>query len=151
MVAQSREAMLAVHGSDTTTGGDDSESSLWLALARRKVEQLRPQALTEQRDDAKRISELLADAASLAARATIANDESARKKFTADRRVILENVVEVYAERPHAAEAVAFAKRELAGQPSATTPGTGPAASITTPDSKTPASKTPASKIPGTN
>jgi eukaryotic-like serine/threonine-protein kinase len=148
---KSLEAMLAVHGSDTTNGGDDTESSLWLALARRKVEQLRPQALTEQRDDAKRISELLADAASLAARATIANDESARKKFTADRRVILENVVEVYAERPHAAEAVAFAKRELAGQPSATTPGTGPAASITTPDSKTPASKTPASKIPGTN
>jgi len=143
---KSLEAMLAVHGSDTTNGGDDSESSLWLALARRKVEQLRPQALTEQRDDAKRISELLADAASLAARATIANDESARKKFTADRRVILENVVEVYAERPHAAEAVAFAKRELAGQPSATTPGTGPAA-----NTNTPASTTPASKTPGTN
>jgi len=143
---KSLEAMLAVHGSDATNGGNDTESSLWLALARRKVEQLRPQALAEQRTDAKRISELLADAASLAARADIANDESARKKFTAERRVILENVVEVYAERPHAAEAVAFAKRELAGQPTATTSGAGPA-----PNTDTPATNTPSSKTPGTN
>ena len=143
---KSLEAMLAVHGSDTTNGGNDTESSLWLALARRKVEQLRPQAQTEQRDDAKRIGELLADAASLAARATIANDESARKKFAAERRVILENVVEVYDERPHAAEAVAFAKRELAGQTSATESGTSP-----TSNTDTPATNTPASKTPGTN
>ena len=148
---KSLEAMLAVHGSDTTNKGNDTESSLWLDLARRKVEQLRPQASTEQRDDAKRISELLADAASLAARAAIANDESARKKLDTQRRVILENIVEVYDERPHAAEAVAFAKRELAGQRSATESGTGPAPNTDTPATNTPASKTPASQTPETN
>jgi len=135
---KSLEAMLAVHGSGTNDGDNDTESSLWLALARRKVEQLRPQALTEQQDDAKRISELLADAASLAARATIANDASARKKLDAQRRVILENVVEVYAERPHAAEAVAFAKRELADRPPAAASGTGPALNADTPATNTP-------------
>ena len=140
---KSLEAMLAVHGSGTNDGGNDTESSLWLALARRKVEQLRPQALTEQQDDAKRISELLADAASLAARATIANDESARKKLDAQRRVILENVVEVYAERPHAAEAVAFAKRELANRPPAAASRAGPSLNTDTPATNTPSSKTP--------
>ena len=135
---KSLEAMLAVHGSDINDGGDDAESSLWLDLARRKVEQLRPQALTEQQDDAKRIRELLADAASLAARATIANDESARKKLAAQRRVILENVVEVYAERPHAAEAVAFAKRELDDRTPAAASGTVPSLNTDTPATVTP-------------
>jgi hypothetical protein len=127
---KSLEAMLAVHGSGTADAGNDTESGLWLDLARRKLEQLRPQALTEQRDDAKRIGELLAAAASLAARAAIANDDAARKNLESQRRTILENVVEVYARRPHAAEAVAFAKRELASQPAAPITGTGPATSI---------------------
>ena len=124
------EAMLAVHGSDAATASPsdaDAEASLWFALARRKVEQLLPQALAEQRDDAKRIGELLAEAASLATRADIANDDSARKVFTTQRRAILANIVEVYAERPHAAEAVGFATRELADQsstPASGTPGT---------------------------
>jgi hypothetical protein len=122
---KSLEAMLAVHESGATDGGNDAESSLWLDLARRKLEQLRPQALTEQRDDTKRIGELLADAASLAARAAIANDEAARNRFETQRRVILENVVEVYARRPHAAEAVNFAKQELANQPAAPVTGKG--------------------------
>ncbi len=112
---KSLEAMLAVHASGSSDVGADVETKLWLELARRKVEQLRPQALNEQRDDAKRIGELLAEATSLAARADIANDAAARKKLDTQRRTILENVVEVYAKRPHAAEAVAFAKRELAG------------------------------------
>ena len=111
---KSLEAMLAVHGSGST-GSGDAEASLWLDLARRKVEQLRPQAAAEQRDDSQRIEQLLTDAASLASRANIANDDAARKTFTAQRRVILNNIVEVYADRPHAAEAVAFARRELAG------------------------------------
>ena len=123
------EAMLAVHGSDATTaspseGDAAAEASLWLALARRKIEQLRPQAITEQQDDAKRIGELLAEAASLANRADIANDEAARKKLATQRRAILENIVELYAERPHAAEAVGFATRELADQSSPRASGT---------------------------
>ena len=135
---KSLEAMLAVHGSGTADTGNDAESNLWLDLARRKLEQLRPQALNEQRDDAKRIGELLADAASLAARANIANDEAARNRFEAQRRVILENVVAVYARRPHAAEAVAFAKRELASQPAAPITGTGPATNTSPTTTDTP-------------
>jgi len=126
---KSLEAMLAVHSPSAATGSpsagaDDSEENLWLELARRKVEQLRPQVAAEQRDDAKRIGELLAESASLAARADIANDEAARKMFAAQRRVILENIVEVYADRPHAAEAVAFARREIADSPSTPVSGT---------------------------
>ena len=94
----------------------NEESRRWLDLTRRKVDQLRPQALAEQRDDGKRIGELLAEAKSLAARADIANDDAARKMFAGQRRTILENLVEVYAKRPHAAEAVAFAKRQLGGR-----------------------------------
>jgi serine/threonine protein kinase len=108
---QSLEAMLAVHAK--ASPGGDAEDNLWLDLARRKLEQLRPQALAEQQDDAKRIGALLAEAASLAARAEIANDAAARKKFDTQRRAILANVVEVYSERPHAAQAVDFARREL--------------------------------------
>jgi len=118
------EAMLAVHGPTASKAPDDSEENLWLQLARRKVEQLRPQAAAEQRDDTKRIGDLLAEAASLAARADIANDESARKTFTDQRRAILENILKVYADRPHAAEAVAFARRELADQTSTPVSGT---------------------------
>ncbi len=123
---KSLEAMLAVHGTDPS----DDESKRWLDLTRRKVEQLRPQALAEQRDDGKRIGELLAEAQSLAARADIAQDNDARKMFASQRRAILENLVEVYAKRPHAAEAVAFAKRELGRsdkpQPSPSQGGTVP-------------------------
>ena len=75
---------------------------------------LRPRAEAEQRDDRKRIAELLAEADSLAARAEIANDDTAKKKFTSQRKSVLGTIVEVYAERPHAAEAVDFARRELA-------------------------------------
>jgi len=112
------DAMLAVHASAAPPA--DTPESLWLDLARRKVEQLRPQAAAEQRDDATRIDELLAEAASLAARAEIANDAAARRQFTTQRRAVLGSIVEVYARRPHAAEAVAFATRELAA--SATVP-----------------------------
>lgn len=125
---KSLEAMLAVHGTDPV--GDD-ESRLWLDLTRRKVDQLRSQALAEQRDDGKRIGELMAEAQSLAARADIANDADARKMFSSQRRAILENLVEVYAKRPHAAEAVAFAKRELGGSDK---PQPSPSRAVTVPN-----------------
>jgi serine/threonine-protein kinase len=124
------EAMLAVYAKRTpsdATNDDGGEAGLWLDLARRQLDRLRPRAEAEQRDDLKRIGELRADAASLAARADIANDEAARKGFVAQRREILENIVEVYADRPHAAEEVAWARRELGDPPSTTasdTPGT---------------------------
>jgi serine/threonine-protein kinase len=111
------EAMLAVHTSGAAESTSGPDSAPILDLARWKVEQLRPQAVAEQQEDGKRIAELLAAAASLAARADIANDDAARKKLAGQRREILENLVEVYAQRPHAEDAVAFATRELAAGP----------------------------------
>jgi len=107
------DAMLAVHAS-TPTGDADDAAALWLELARRKVEQLRPRAAAEQQDDARRIGELLGEAASLAARAEVANDDAARRAFATQRRSILGTIVDMYAKRPHAADAVAYATRELA-------------------------------------
>jgi hypothetical protein len=127
---KSLEAMLAVYAKRTPSEAakdDGGEAGLWLDLARRQLERFRPRAEAEQRDDLKRIGELQTEAASLAARAEIANDESARKSFAAQRREILQNIVDVYADRPHAADAVAWARRELADPPSAPasdTPGT---------------------------
>ena len=111
------EAMLAVHTSGAAEPASGRDSAPILDLARWKVEQLRPQAVAEQQEDGKRIAELLAAAASLAARADIANDDAARTKLAGQRRGILENLVEVYAQRPHAEDAVAFATRELAASP----------------------------------
>lgn len=123
------EAMLAVHTSGGTLSTPSPDSGPILDLARWKVEQLRPQAVAEQQEDGKRIEELLAGAASLAARAKIANDDIARKKLAGQRQGILENLVEVYAQRPHAEDAVVFATRELAASPTrpqaATAPPTG--------------------------
>jgi hypothetical protein len=109
--ARAMEAFLAVHG-----GGEagDPDTALWLDLARRQLARLKPRAEAEQGADKQKIAKLLAEAASLAARADIANDEAARRRFAADRRAVLENLVAVYEDRPHAAEAVAFAKRTLA-------------------------------------
>ncbi|MFM7290933.1 MAG: serine/threonine-protein kinase [Planctomycetia bacterium] len=134
------EAMLAVYAKSGSTdggpaaGGGD-EDSLWLDLARRQLDRLRPRAEAERRDDAKRLGELLAEAGSLAARAEIANDAAAKQKFAAQRQGILANIVEVYAERPHAAEAVAFAKRELAA---ADAPNTSPSPPASAPVTTSP-------------
>lgn len=118
------EAMLAVHTSGATESTSDSGPIL--DLARWKVEQLRPQAVAEQQEDGKRIAKLLAAAASLAARADIANDDAARKKLAGQRQGILENLVEVYAQRPHAEDAVAFATRELTASPTRPQAATAP-------------------------
>ncbi|MFM8704847.1 MAG: hypothetical protein ACKOHG_13455, partial [Planctomycetia bacterium] len=115
--------------------GGGAADSLGLDLARRKLDRLRPRAEAERRDDAKRLGELLAEAGSLAARAEIANDAAAKQKFAAQRQGILANNVEVSAERPPAAEAVAFAKRELAA---ADAPNTSPSPPASAPVTTSP-------------
>ncbi|MFM1996823.1 MAG: hypothetical protein RLZZ111_1210 [Planctomycetota bacterium] len=109
---KSLEAFLTVHGSSVPANAEEGDE-LWADLARRQLERLRPQAEREQQEDMQKIAKLLAEAQSLAARAGIANDESARAAFVAQRRQLLEKLVQMYDRRPHAAEAVAFAKGEL--------------------------------------
>jgi hypothetical protein len=106
------EAFLTVHGS-TAPATADEDDGMWADLARRQLDRLRPQAEREQQEDMQKIAKLLDEARSLAARAGIANDETARAAFVAQRRQLLEKLVQMYGRRPHAAEAVAFAKREL--------------------------------------
>ena len=144
------EAMLAVHATDGANDAADDEANLWLDLARRQAEKLRPQALAEQRDDGKRIGELLAEAASLAARAEIANDEAAKKALLSQRRAILDTVVEVYGKRPHAAEAVAFAKQAI-GVGGDQQPTASPTPSADRPSAPTPASPPANAPSTGTN
>jgi len=110
------EAFLTVHASTAPAPADaaaDEGDGLWADLARRQLDRLRPQAEREQQEDMQKIAKLLDEARSLAARAGIANDETARAAFVAQRRQLLEKLVQMYGRRPHAAEAVAFAKREL--------------------------------------
>jgi hypothetical protein len=110
------EAFLTVHGPAASTiakDGPGEGEGLWADLARRQLDRLRPQAEREQQEDMQKITKLLAEAQSLAARAGIANDDTARAGFVAQRRQLLEKLVQMYGRRPHAAEAVAFAKREL--------------------------------------
>ena len=147
------EAMLAVYARQTPVGtadGNADDENLWLDLARRQVEKLRPQALAEQRDDGNRIGELLAEAASLAARAEIANDEAARKKLLSQRRAILDTVVEVYAKRPHATEAVAFARQAI-GVGGNQQPTASPTPSADGPSAPTPASPPATAPSTGTD
>ena len=108
---KSLEALLAVQGERPHAKSDDN---LLLDLIRRQMDRLRPRAAEEQQDDLSLIEKLVAKAASFAARAQIANDEVARRNLIAQQRATLENIIEVYAKRPYAAEAVETAQRELA-------------------------------------
>ncbi len=108
--AAALEALLAVHADGPAP--TDSEHDLWLALVRRQLDRLAPLAAREQADDAARVAAALAEAAELATAA--AGDAARRTDVLARRRALLEGVVEVYAQRPHAAAAVAEARRLLA-------------------------------------
>ena len=106
------EAMLAVYEAKPPAG-EEEDTSLWLDLARRQAQRLRPRAAAEQRDDTEQITALLAEADSLADRAGIANDVAARAQFVAEARKKYETVIQVYEKRPHAAEAIARARRAV--------------------------------------
>jgi hypothetical protein len=109
------EAIQAVHAADAAAGGPDSEAALWLAVARRQIERLAPAAAREREEDAARVAAGLAEAAELSAAAvTLADAERAAVEVR--RRELLSGIVEIYASRPHVAEAVAEARRLLENQ-----------------------------------
>lgn len=109
------EAIQAVHAADAAAGGPDSEAALWLAVARRQIDRLAPAAAREREEDAARVAASLAEAAALsAAAATLADAE--RAAVEARRRELLAGIIEIYASRPHVAEAVAEARRLLENQ-----------------------------------
>jgi len=109
------EAIQAVHAADAAAGGPDSEAALWLAVARRQIDRLAPAAAREREEDAARVAAGLAEAAELsAAAASLADAE--RAAVEARRRELLAGIIEIYASRPHVAEAVAEARRLLENQ-----------------------------------
>lgn len=108
------EALLALHPAtrDGKPAGD--EETLWLALVRRQIERLAPLAANEQAEDAKRIAGIFAEADALAAGAASATSDARRAELNAKRRGLLQGLVELYEQRPHAAAAVEKAKQKLA-------------------------------------
>ena len=130
------KALLAVHGASGQAAYTDAEGGLWLDLARRQVERIQPQADREQHDDLRRIGGILTEAESLAARASTAS-KADRIALLARRRQLLESVIEVYENRPHAQEAVSVARRAIAADaPTATDIQAAPA--VPPPDSPPP-------------
>ncbi len=109
------EAIQAVHAADAAAGGPDSDAALWLAVARRQIERVAPAAAREREEDSARVAASLAEAAKLsAAAASLADAE--RAAVEARRRELLAGIIEIYASRPHVAEAVAEARRLLENQ-----------------------------------
>ncbi|MFM7136866.1 MAG: hypothetical protein ACKO1M_07330, partial [Planctomycetota bacterium] len=101
------EAILAIHGGDHPPAGGDQR--LWLALVRRQIARVAPLAAREREEDLSRAAATLAEARTLAAQAEVAASPE-QTDLLARRRALLEGLVEIYATRPHATEAVAEAR-----------------------------------------
>ncbi len=112
------EAMLALHDSDGGVENDPlaaeaDAADLWLALIRKQVDRLGPPADRERAEDLDRARATLAEAAELAEAATVA-PIAEQAPLLGRRRDLLDGLIEIYASRPHMAEAVAEARRLLA-------------------------------------
>ncbi len=90
---------------DAGLSADDQD--LWLALTQRQLKRLRPLAEDEQAEDCSRADAILAEADTLAGKVASNPDAAAR------RRRLLESLIATYADRPHAAAAVATARERL--------------------------------------
>jgi len=124
---QSLQALLAVHARPGVGAPLDEQTSLWIDLARRQAERIKPAAEAEQRDDAARIEQIFAEATTLAEEADTAVGGGTRRQLLEKRRSLLESIAAVYGDRPHAAESVAAARR-LLEETATTEPSPRPAA-----------------------
>lgn len=113
------EALVALHHVQAATTkqpaaarpGDDP--TLWIDLARRQIERLAPLAAQEQAEDTRRIAEIFRQAEALSADAVRAVGGQ-QETLLGRRRALLEGVINLYGTRPHAAAAVATARKMLA-------------------------------------
>lgn len=116
--AAALEAILAVHAADipaaaSEAGDDDADPRLWMDLVRRQLGRLEPLAEKERADDVDRAAATLAEAADLAIRADAVSDPGERSRLDDRRRTLLQGLVDLYADRPHVADAVAAARALL--------------------------------------
>lgn len=109
------QAIVALHGGDAAAAPVLSADGpdLWLALVRRQIDRLGPPADRERAEDVARAVATLAEAADLTTAAQDAGDDADRTRLLARRRTLLEGLIELYGNRPHAADAVAEARRLL--------------------------------------
>jgi serine/threonine protein kinase len=115
------EALIAVHQASASakaaTTPDPArlqdDPTLWLDLARRQVERLGPAADKERKEDARRIAEIFRQADALAAEAarTVGGQQ---ETLLGRRRALLQSVIDLYGQRPHAAADVTTARKMLA-------------------------------------
>jgi serine/threonine-protein kinase len=117
------EAILTLHADDPPTA--DVDPQLWLDLVRRQIERVTPLAAREREEDLGRAAATLAEARALAVQAEAAA-KAERVELVTRQRDLLEGLVEIYATRPHLADAVAEARALLAAQPSVRPPQTPP-------------------------
>jgi len=95
------------------TGDMSDDPELWLALVRRQIGRVGPLAAREREEDVARAAATLAEAADLAVAAGAAADAAERARLLERRRTLLEGLIELYATRAHAAEAVTQARQLL--------------------------------------
>jgi serine/threonine-protein kinase len=117
------QAILALHTDDElppnaaeTTPADASstdEPALWLALVRRQLERLEARAAREREQDVARAEASLAEADELATEAAATSDSVEQQRLLDRRRSLLVGIVEIYAARPHVADAVGRARTLL--------------------------------------
>jgi serine/threonine-protein kinase len=116
------DAVLDVHAHAAEPGMPAAEHELWLALARRQIERLRPLVNRERAEDTARAKATLDQAAAIANGAATAIDPAKRAALEARRRELLESVVEIYGERPHMAAVVSRTKKLLSESQSTESP-----------------------------
>ncbi len=107
----SLRAWLVLHSNDDTLQGADGD--IWQALVERQIERLSAAAEAERVDDSKRLAAALDEARLLAKEAAAEADASRAAELASRRTAILEAVVQLFADRPHARDAVRQAARLL--------------------------------------
>ncbi len=122
-----REALLALVRLHPSPAGrkkpaaDAAESlvedeSLWVALAQRQIDRLGPLAAREQSEDDERIAGIFKRADALDRQARMTTDARRTTAMAAERRTLLQGIIDLYGNRPHAAQAVETARRKMADE-----------------------------------
>jgi len=128
------EALVALYSHAPREGGEadgETDPELWIALANRQIDRLRPLGVEEQQQDIARIEAILASAATLAAEAAAASTSDNKRELESQARLLLSSMIETYADRAHGEPLLTIARQRLAALPPA--PSTSPAAAPATP------------------
>ncbi len=133
------QAIVALHphpDSETTT--DVADVALWIELTRRQIARLTPLAQEEQQQDLRRIEDILASADSLRIEAATSVDFLRRDEALAQRKTLLQSIVDTYSSRPHARTAVQAVEALLADQPAPSGQSPPPATQAPAPGAESP-------------